>query len=439
MYKNLREFYDNIDNPLLRNDFYINLVKSYSDGSTLKRFESSRNNPKINKYFNDSKDNYYVYLFNVWKDNIINTNFFLYNAENEMEKLREYLRSLPDAKDSDDVFNFINPSDFSLKLLMKKYGFKPFEYNNWNDINSDKFFCVLDCSCLPEHILTVNTKYYDTFNFCKFFQMKCIEKNLSFSYSFNLGNDKIDKIVIKTDTEHILEYLNVLSEIKEEHPKLIKRCSQPSIFTGRVNDYIGYGSLKNEDVDSFYSTRDKHTNRCIELITYEFIKNNYKNKIKGNKSSIFLIDYLSSIITFDYLNNLKIKIDTDYPNLSEEDLNSRKMFNHIVKHVKANLIKQLEKKSDFSELSNFKVYYRSNLGRNTFEFTVESLYNTIKENTVELFKIKPNLYSSLKRLLNRSAKTYGISNNYCIDIKTLDDLFNEYNKLLLSNNSKNNK
>ena len=109
--------------------------------------------------------------------------------------------------------------------------------------------------------LYVNADYDVTLNFMEQFANKCEQRNIPFyfktaDFKANVGEGSLirdESLVIYSDNQHFLDYVNICDEIKRENPDM--KFYSPPIFTGVHNEYLGYGEEPVGGGVSFNSVR----------------------------------------------------------------------------------------------------------------------------------------------------------------------------------------
>ncbi len=93
-----------------------------------------------------------------------------------------------------------------------------------------------------EHRLYLDIESLDTYKMTTYLVEKCDEHHLPYYFKFDQYADRDDTIVIYSSTENLTKYVEILHEIKKEHPELISRTKEPPVLTGKIDGWIGYGS-----------------------------------------------------------------------------------------------------------------------------------------------------------------------------------------------------
>jgi len=89
--------------------------------------------------------------------------------------------------------------------------------------------------------LYLNLKSKNSAQFAIEAYKKCKEKNLPFYYKLSSADDRNDTFLFYVSYDHMPEYIEVIEEIKQEHPELFEGSEKTSKNFGTINGYIGYG------------------------------------------------------------------------------------------------------------------------------------------------------------------------------------------------------
>ncbi len=92
----------------------------------------------------------------------------------------------------------------------------------------------------------------DTFEFARYFQSKCLKENIDFKYKVvdslrYKEYERTDRMCIWSSYEDAERIVNILKEIKEEHPEF--NYQNPPILCGTIDNFIGVG----QDFDSSFN------------------------------------------------------------------------------------------------------------------------------------------------------------------------------------------
>lgn len=281
----LMELYNQIQNPIDDPQVIKKLITAYANSSgnwsgfynqlikTVKKQWVSE------KHYAADRDKFYSMMFNKWKNNIVAMTRAKPDVYvQDFTKLGEYLKDVPDVstqKETHDVF-FGSKNDKELEDAIKKYRWtKLGEYSSWRHVCSHYVTMGEDPYPNIEHRLYLNTEIMDTYKMITYLVEKCDEYHLPYYFKFDPDGDRDDTIVIYSSTENLTKYVEILQEIKREHPELVDKAKEPPILTGKIDGWIGYGSEPSKTPDgkrrSFNEVRSKAIVPVIAQLTKQWV------------------------------------------------------------------------------------------------------------------------------------------------------------------------
>ena len=406
-------FKDSIKSPFTEIDNIKELVNIYShtmDYSFLRRINTCvESNTYDNIRERNSKD-FYLFVFNNWKNNIscISQEKVKALIDNgivgkDFYKLQDYLKYIPDVSSKDEIEKYLNPKDREIRILTRRYGYDKEKKEGWNFIYSEFISGLNNFHYPTEMFLTINSKSYDTLKLCRLFQKSCISKDLPYYYKFDVSGHIRDNIVIYSDFEHVNEYLEILSMIKEKFPNIISRCGKTSLCTGNVNSYIGCGEQDDLSDNDYYDERCRHLSECITNNMMASIKKNYNKPASNDIKDIKMIDYIAGIISLNFMNNADLRYITNKEHFKSE------LFSIIRKRLKSFF------SSNSTEIPDITFAYSNKRVKSNYKIPSSFIMKVLRENAVTIYDCIPNSYNSLERYIYNSSYMYGFSNNYCFN------------------------
>lgn len=148
----------------------------------------------------------------------------------------------------------------------------------------------------PEMKFYINAGY-DTYRFARYFQEKCNQNNLN--YYFKVVNplrgehERSDKLCIYTELKNADIFLQLIKDIKIEHPDIMYR--RPPLLAGSIQDFIGVGTDNISNGESSYNHEmSKICFSTMENIFKGMSKNDILLAIKRNPS---LLQKIKAMIT----------------------------------------------------------------------------------------------------------------------------------------------
>jgi len=435
MYHTKEELFQNIKNPLTSRRNIQRIVRCFSLSNkqnfsrvlNLEDFDEKRHDDILYK----NMVHYSIFLFHTWRKSIekLEEEEFLDLKrrdilQDDFKELQDYLRTIPKWEKLKDIENDLHPSDSKLRTIIHKYLFNFDDKRSWNSISSTRLEQDYPESPISfEHFLALHVSYFDVPKLCHLFMKKCQEKSLPYSYKFSTRDNVVNNFVIYADENHLLDYVNILEELKEKFPNLFSRMGRPLPTNGIIDGYIGYGKNKKDDIDDFNEIRAKHLNSACEEFYFDFLSHYYLSEMHGTKQSISLIEYLSDVISITYINTLKSMYKDEEQLYKElgivfEDLDALDFFMEISEKVKKQLVKQLKENNRF-EFKDIKFYfYLGMIKKRKHVISKESITRIIRNSATEVFKNFPQLDTKLSHYIKDTAPIYGISKEYYLDLDT---------------------
>lgn len=239
-----------------------------------------------------------LHCFNEWKNCVLNydINKIKKSIRPEFIKLQNKLRKFIPTKDDlfglmldsytkEDLKNNVKDRELEEAFYATRYN-KIGSNTPWNHIASN--YIYLDQKNLYEvyHRFYINTDSDYTHYFAKLFIEKCEEKKYHYYFKFDVDGNRSDTIVIYCSETNLLKFLEILKEIKKEHPELEGHLHKPPFLTANIDDWIGYGSepsIPNNENErySYTSLRTKVIEDSMTTLNKEWIKNTKSVPFKG--------------------------------------------------------------------------------------------------------------------------------------------------------------
>lgn len=321
----LMELYDQIRNPIDDPNVIQKLVNAYANSSNGLGGYYGQLTKTVQKeytqgrYYCEDADRFYAMLFNKWKNSItsMTRNEFLElykqgSYGKDFIKMRNYLISIPDVstrKEADEIF-YGSKGDKALEDALEKYSWKSFGADSgWIHVCSRYLTAKKDPYPNVEHRLYLNTESLDTYKMTTCLVEKCDEHHLPYYFKFDQFANRDDTIVIYSSTESLTKYIEILQEIKREHPDLVSRVKEPPVLTGKIDGWIGYGSEPATTPDgkrhSFNEIRAKVLESSIEKVTKQWISDHRNLQISYHGRRVSFQDYIASKSTEKKISDCK--------------------------------------------------------------------------------------------------------------------------------------
>ena len=445
----LSDLYGKIKNPLDDLNIIKELINIYAEGKSFYSSLIMRGPKKEYGYFDiKESDIFYVKIFNEWKNNILNISKERYTKlyregiiGDDFKKLYYYLRSLPELKTKKEVFEVMhgNYQDNELKNAFERYNWQIGEETFWMHVCSKYVSFNKDEYPDVKHRLYLNIPSRFIHEFSNYFVDKCQSKNIKYYFKFNERSKRGDSFVIYSSNEDLIKYIQILYEIEREHPALISNFKTPPILTGRINNWIGYGTnpprKKNGRSQSFNALRSEHLEKTIgDTITDWVSKNRFKTFNYNGK--------VYSVESF-IKENIYYSMMKDMASLVQNKKYNREVLGYNLKDLKnINFQRYVynEINSNFDELFNEYVNNRNGkyrfikCGKQNFRLSALNIKEVIFKNMDFIIQNNPELLTNVQNNIKKSSKEYHIDpDNYAFDYSLGEAL---KNKIRQDNNLK---
>lgn len=271
-----REVYNQIQNPLDDIDIIKMLIYGYIDNYPAYFLATNCLYKENKKEDINQKNEFYSLIFNTWKNNIINMNnerisYLLKQGKIEKDFLilKKYLLNIPNMSSVSEIDIFWEniEKDEQIKNILCKYSYE--HWSIWHHIYASKILLNDELNFDVEHRLYLNVDLSSIHEIMKYYLEKCFKYNIPFYFKYWEQTTRNDCIVIYTNTDNLAKNIEILREIKKEHPELSSRIYYPPILTGPIDEWIGYGSEPKQQITniSFNEKRSEIIYPIIEKVT----------------------------------------------------------------------------------------------------------------------------------------------------------------------------
>lgn len=460
----LMELYNQIHNPIDDISVIEKLINAYANsskgfggyyGQLTKTVQKEHNK---GQYYREDADRFYAMLFNKWKNNIVamtRDEFVkLYKQGSygqDFIKMRNYLKNIPDVsamKEADEIF-YGSKGDKELEDALEKYSWKSFGGGSgWIHVCSRYLTAKKDQYPNVEHRLYLNTESLDTYKMTTYLVEKCDEHHLPYYFKFDQYADRDDTIVIYSSTENLTKYVEILQEIKREHPELVSRAKEPPVLTGKIDGWIGYGSEPAKTPDgqrhSFNEIRAKVLENSIGKVTKQWIMNHRNQQITYQGQKMLFQEYITMKSTEKLIADLERRYllyeendkkvaqrnGTKYNPTTVNDRLGYTLQDVRSSQFKQNIYRVLKDKmiSSLPQVCNGSYKDMDTINMNVINgkqitFSGYDLETIIQQLSVNISKNDPNFISSVQAEIKNNAKQYGIdSEKFCFDTKARETM-----------------
>ena len=460
----LMELYNQIHNPIDDISVIEKLINAYANnskgfggyyGQLTKTVQKEHNK---GQYYREDADRFYAMLFNKWKNSIVamtRDEFVeLYKQGSygqDFIKMRNYLKNIPDVstmKEADEIF-YGSKGDKELEDALEKYSWKSFGGGSgWIHVCSRYLTAKKDQYPNVEHRLYLDTESLDTYKMTTYFVEKCDEHNLPYYFKFDQYADRDDTIVIYSSTENLTKYVEILQEIKREHPELVSRAKEPPVLTGKIDGWIGYGSEPAKTPDgqrhSFNEIRAKVLENSIGKVTKQWIMNHRNQQITYQGQKMLFQEYIAMKSTEKLIadlerrylsyeendkkvaqrNGIRYNPTTvnDRLGYTLQDVRSPQFKQNIYRVLRDKMISSLPQvcNGSYKDMDAINMNVRNG---KQITFSGYDLEIIIQQLSVNISKNDPNFISSVQAEIKNNAKQYGIdSEKFCFDTKARETM-----------------
>lgn len=460
----LMELYNQIHNPIDDISVIEKLINAYANslkgfggyyGQLTKTVQKEHNK---GQYYREDADRFYAMLFNKWKNSIVamtRDEFVeLYKQGSygqDFIKMRNYLKNIPDVsamKEADEIF-YGSKGDKELEDALEKYSWKSFGGGSgWIHVCSRYLTAKKDQYPNVEHRLYLDTESLDTYKMTTYLVEKCDEHNLPYYFKFDQYADRDDTIVIYSSTENLTKYVEILQEIKREHPELVSRAKEPPVLTGKIDGWIGYGSEPAKTPDgqrhSFNEIRAKVLESSIGKVTKQWIMNHRNQQITYQGQKMFFQEYIAMKSTEKMIADLErryISYEENDKKVAQrngirynpttvndrlgytlQDVRSPQFKQNIYRVLRDKMISSLPQvcNGSYKDMDAINMNVRNG---KQITFSGYDLEIIIQQLSVNISKNDPNFISSVQAEIKNNAKQYGIdSEKFCFDTKARETM-----------------
>lgn len=460
----LMEIYNQIHNPIddprviekLINA-YANLSKGFGGyyGQLTKTVQKEHNK---GQYYREDADRFYAMLFNKWKNSIVamtRDEFVqLYRKGSygqDFIKMRNYLKNVPDVstmKEADEIF-YGNKGDKELESALDKYSWKSFGGGSgWTHVCSRYLTAKKDQYPNVEHRLYLDTESLDTYKMITYLVEKCDEHHLPYYFKFDQYANRDDTIVIYSSTENLTKYVEILQEIKKEHPDLVSRAKEPPVLTGQIDGWIGYGSEPSKTPDgkrqSFNEVRAKTLEHSIGTVTKQWIMSHRNQEITYQDQKLSFQDYVAmksaeKLVAdlekrFLYYEEKDKKVAQrngktynqltviDRLGYALQDVRSSQFKQSVYRILKDHMGTLLPRicNGSYKDMDTINMTVRNG---KKITFSGDDLETIIQRLSVNIAKNDPNFIPTVQATIKKEASQYGIdSEKFCFDTKAREKM-----------------
>lgn len=294
----------------------------------------------------------------------------------------------------------------------------------------------------------MDTESLDTYKMTTYLVEKCDEHHLPYYFKFDQYANRDDTIVIYSSTESLTKYVEILQEIKREHPELVSRVKKPPVLTGKIDGWIGYGSepVKTPDGQrhSFNEIRAKVLENSIGKVTKQWIINHRNLQITYQGQNLSFQDYIAMKSTEKIINDCRgryLSCEENDKKIAQrngtiynpstvndrlgytlQDVTSLQFKQNIYNVLRGRIVGSLSKVCSGSYKDMDAVIMNVRNGKQ-IAFSGFDLETIIQQLSVRISKNDPNFIREVQTEIKNNSKQYGIdSGKFCFDIKAREKI-----------------
>ena len=290
--KNLMELYESVQSPLDDLCKLKKIIQIYSQSDKKgKDFYNNLVHVSDKKYsgrtIQDSEDKLKSLLFNVWKTNLVEMNEDMYEkfysekgkyTDSDFQRLRDYLSSVKNVSTEEEVESIIQEIKNNPQLAdaFKKYKYTVNQgsvFDKWQYVDSRKL--AQRPTTHIQHRLYLNLERPYVENMILLIISEADKQDMEFCMKFSDQGYRDDTIVIYANDKNILQYIEILRNIRERYPVFEDEIYPPPIMTVLIDDWIRNGaeptSLLDGKQQSYTTFREQIIKKSIEKIYRDWI------------------------------------------------------------------------------------------------------------------------------------------------------------------------
>lgn len=228
------------------------------------------------------------YLWNLWRKNMLN----IHKEDEDVQLLQNLLTKITFPCSAEEM-----------KALEQCPNFKKYVWKKEVVGTNAHFLCSRNLHALDgkamsiQHQLMMNLESSDVAFLIYEFVSYCEEMKLPYYIWIPKESSKLHTVEIGSDHENLCTYLEILRKIQKDHPELAKRCGRPPIFSGKIDEWIGYVSVvAGTSPHTLFRMQEKRLLQFFNDITLECLnwldENKMEKMLDGKKREVTVLEYL---------------------------------------------------------------------------------------------------------------------------------------------------
>lgn len=445
----LVELYENIENPLNDESTFMTIIEDYTKleqglGGFYEKLTTNVEKQNPRKYLKKDGDLFSSTMFHLWKKSILEMKKETFlelrdkgYLQDDFVLFRKYLRTVPDLSTEQEINQFFyNNSKYGNEI--SKYRWNNFSQDpTWQHVSSRHVNSYQEEKINVEHRLYLNMELADIYKTATLFVNKCNDKNIPYYFKFDRMGTRDDSMVLYSDTKHLKDYLEILGEIKKEHPDLVSRFYNPPILTGKIDDYIGYGSEPTTERTSYTSKRAKMIENTLDTETRKWIVQNRQRPLRYQGRFISFEEYFSKKVVGIFLEKLEkdLNYQTSFSNEFEATTKLGYSLNDIHTQSMRLSLERITQHRIKQGLSNYcigkgfddiKIEVRNG---KTIKLTSDTLDKTMRKLSIQIAQHDKNYIKLIKHKIQEESQNQDIDpKTFCFDISIKEKMLGQKDK-----------
>lgn len=305
----LKEFYQKIENPLEDAAVMDELTKAYArmedgkNGFYKALVEIGVDDKETGKMRTQERQKFEGRMFGQWRESVVGMTQeeFLEARQagtlgDDFRLLHNFVKKHPECRTNRELREKIGAIDDqsvsdALFDALWTYGWSQAQ-PGWTHVKSRNVNAKRGERIKVEHRFYINTDSTDTHEALNALVDAYEQKQMPYYFKFDERGERADTIVIYASTQGLKGNLEVLQQLQEEHPDLVKRMHRPPVLTGRVGEKFGYGAEPEQARSSYNSVRAELIEKAFNRVTLEWVERHQGDMVRSNGETMPFSEYM---------------------------------------------------------------------------------------------------------------------------------------------------
>ncbi|MBS7020929.1 MAG: hypothetical protein KH135_03545, partial [Firmicutes bacterium] len=247
--------------PVSNRDFYASILNGHQEVPT-----------QINE---KEKNALYFEVWKEWKESILNLSeeqlkhpYDTDYSSDELIFLKNSMLKFPDTKTWDETLTNLKEQESLYQFFFDE--FIGTAHSKWCQIERHKIKIENTLKGKIGHRLYLNCSMSDIHFLIRRLREKFEARNLDYRLKFDTSEEtRDDKVILYSDTAHLIDYITILKEIERDYPEFMKQALNTPLLTGKIDHWIGYGEEPVYQEESYNDMRSHILYHCITMSTLE--------------------------------------------------------------------------------------------------------------------------------------------------------------------------